>query len=387
MRFFDRRDSRFPLTSVTDYQQMAQKRLPTLLFDFLEGGAFEEVTLRQNREDFDRIQLKRRVLKDVANINTEVEILGQKIDMPLILSPVGFAGAYAKRGEVQAAKAAAQANIPFSLSTVGICSMEEVASRSSRPFWFQFYLFKDRQHTLDILQRAAAVHCPVLLLTVDLPVAGARYRYQRSRKKGAFSHFLDMLAHFRWWQDVYLRGRPLSMGNAPSSAPHFPDLPRMRQWMGTQLNVSCTWKDFEWVRTQWKGKLIVKGVLDPEDAVKAYQTGADGIVVSNHGARHLDGTLSTIEALPPIADLVKGRLHILADGGIASGLDIVKAIASGADGCMIGRSWMYGLAARGEEGVSEVISLLKNELKIVMAHLGVNSVSGITTDLLIRTNG
>lgn len=384
MQFFDQPLSRFPLTSISDYRLLAQKRIPAQLFDFLEGGAFEEVTIRRNSEDFQQVQLKRRVLKDVSNINMETEIFGQKMAFPLILAPVGFAGLYASRGEVQAARASMNANIPYSLSTVSICSIEEMAQNCHSPFWFQFYMFKEREHSLDLLKRAERANCSVLLLTVDLPMAGARYRYNRSRRKSNLINFLDTLIHLPWWIDVGLRGKPLTMGNMPGNAPKFSNLADMRKWMGSQLSHSYSWKDLEWIRSHWKGKIIIKGILDPEDALLAYQAGADGIVVSNHGGRHLDGTLSTIGALPKICDAVKGRLQILLDGGVTSGLDIAKALSVGADACMIGKPWMYGLAARGEKGVSDVLAILKNELKIVMAHLGVESISEINRDILIK---
>ena len=287
MNFFDQSVSPFPLTSVSDYRLMAQKRLPRQLFDFLDGGAFDEVTIRRNREDFQEIQFRRRVLKEVSNINTTIEILGQKIDFPLILGPVGFAGVYARRGEVQAAKAAAKANIPFSLSTVSLCSIEEVAQNSPMPFWFQFYMFKERAHSLDLLQRARAAQCPVLLMTVDLPIAGARYRYHRSRKSSRIATFFDTITHLNWWIDVRLRGNPLTIGNMPGSAPALYDLSDMRKWMGNQLSQSVSWNDFEWVREHWQGKILIKGILDPEDAFIAEKVGADGIIVSNHGGRHL----------------------------------------------------------------------------------------------------
>lgn len=384
MRFFDQPLSKFPLTSVADYRLMAQRRIPTQLFDFLEGGAFDEVTIKKNSKDFQKIELKRRVLKDVSSINMEKEILGQKIDFPLILAPVGFAGVYARRGEVQAAKAAAKANIPFSLSTVSICSMEEVIQNTGNPFWFQFYMFKDREHSLELLKRAENAQCPVLMLTVDLPIAGARYRYHRSRKSSAIANFVDTFNHLPWWIDVRLCGKPLTIGNKPHSAPNFSDLSGMRKWMGTQLCQNLSWNDLEWIRTHWKGKIVIKGILDPEDAILAHKAGADGIVVSNHGGRHLDGTLSTISALSPICDAVKGRLQILLDGGITSGLDIAKALALGADACMIGKPWIYGLAARGEKGVSEILTIMKNELKIVMTHLGIQSIGEINRDIVLK---
>jgi len=382
MNFFDQPLSQFPLTSVSDYRLMAKKRVPQQLFDFLEGGSFDEMTIRRNTEDFQKIHFKRRVLKDVSSIDMTTEIFGQKIDFPLILAPVGFAGIYARRGEVQAAKAAAKAKIPFSLSTVSICSIEEVAQNSSVPFWFQFYMFKDRGHSLDLLQRAHAADCPVLLMTVDLPIAGARYRYHRSRKSSRIANFLDGIFHLNWWIDVRLRGLPLTIGNMPSSAPALQDLSNMRKWMGNQLSQNVSWKDFEWVREHWKGKILIKGILDPEDAVIAQKVGADGIVVSNHGGRHIDGTLSTISALASISDAVEGKLKVLLDGGITSGLDIVKAVALGADACMIGKPWIYGLAARGEEGVGDILKILQNELKIVMMHLGVSSIDNINRNLI-----
>jgi L-lactate dehydrogenase (cytochrome) len=383
MKFFDQPLSKFPLTSVSDYRQLAQKRIPSLLFDFLEGGSFDEITIKKNNEDFQRILLRRQVLKDVANINTETELLGQKIAFPLALAPVAFAGVYARRGEVQASKATAAAKVPFSLSTLSVCSMEEVAQNTSTPFWLQFYLFKDRMHSLDLLKRAESSLCPVLLITVDVPIAGARYRYHRSRKRSRISNFLDVATHLPWWFDVRVRGGPLRIGNIPKSAPQLSDFSAMRKWMGSQLNLNCTWKDFEWIREQWKGKILIKGILDPEDAIIAHKIGVDGIVVSNHGGRHFDSTLSTVEALPSICDAVKGRLQILIDGGITSGLDIVKALAIGADACMIGKPWVYGLAARGQNGVSDVLSILQQELKIAMTHLGISSIKGINRDILI----
>lgn len=386
MSFFDHPQPLFPKVSISDYREIASKRLPKQLFDFLEGGAFDEITIRKNSEDFQRIQLKKRVLRDVSNIDTSTELLGQKINFPLVLGPVGFAGVYAKRGEVQAAKAAEKAEIPFSLSTVSICSMEEVARNSSLPFWFQFYMFKDRHYSLDLLQRAQHVGCSTLLLTVDLPIAGARYRYHRSRYTPRLVNFLKEMMHFRWWIDVRLNGRPLTIGNLPINAPDMPDLPSMRKWMGSQVSQSLTWSDFEWIRANWKGKILIKGIMDSEDALIGQKVGADGIVVSNHGGRHMDGTSSTIAALPKIRDAISGDMTLLIDGGITSGLDIFKAIALGADACLIGKPWIYGLAVRGEIGVSEIITILRNELKIVMAHFGASTIREINRDLIQSLN-
>lgn len=381
MSFFDKQQPPFPMVAVSDYREKAIKRLPKQLVDFLEGGAFDEVTIRKNSEDFQKIQLRKLILRDVSNIDMSIEIFGQKWSFPLALSPIGFAGVYARRGEVQAAIAAAKAGIPFSLSTVGICSIEEVAKSSSAPFWFQFYMFKDRQHSLDLIKRAQHAGCPVLLLTADLPVAGARYRYHRSRIRSKIANLLNEIIHFKWWIDVYLRGKPLTIGNFPLDAPQMFDLPSMRKWMGTQINQSLTWKDFEWIRANWNGKILIKGILEPQDALMAQKVGADGIIVSNHGGRHVDGMSSTIEALPKIRDIVNGDFKVFIDGGIISGLDIFKALAIGADACMIGKPWIYGLATRGENGVSEILSILKNELKIAMIHFGTASIHEINHSL------
>lgn len=382
MKCFDRSISKFPLTAVSDYRLAAKKRLPKSLFAFLEGGAFDEITIRRNREDFQQIFLKRRILKDVSTIDLSVEVLDQKLPFPLILAPVGFAGCYSKEGEIAAALAAKKAQIPFSLSTVAISSIEDVAKRTSSPFWFQFYPFKDRTYSLELLQRAQKANCPVLLLTVDLPVAGARYCYNRQLKASGFSNFIDTLLHLRWWIDVRLRGGPFKIGNLPSTAPPLADLPSMRRWMGSQVCQSFSWKDFDWVRANWPGKIVIKGVLDPEDARLSEQIGADGIVVSNHGGRHLDSTLSTIQALPKVRDHVSEKMKVFIDGGITNGLDIVKAIALGANACMIGKPWIYGLTVRGEQGVSEILAIFQNELRIAMAHLGISSIRAINREII-----
>ncbi len=377
MSFFDQKQPSFPKAAISDYRAIAVKRLPRQLFDFLEGGAFDEITIQKNREDFQRIQLKRRVLKDVSSLDMTTEVLGQKFSFPLALAPVGFAGVYGRRGEVQAARAAAKAQIPFSLSTVSICSIEEVARNSSAPFWFQFYMFKDRHNSLELLQRAQNAGCPLLLLTVDLPIAGARYRYHRNRYAPSFINFFKEMMHLRWWIDVRLNGGPLTVGNLPMKAPLMTDLPSMRKWMGSQISQSLTWKDFEWIRANWKGKILIKGILEAEDALMAQKVGADGIVVSNHGGRHIDSTSSTIAALPKIREAITGDLKLFIDGGISSGLDIFKALALGADACMIGKPWIYGLATRGEAGINEILNILQKELKIAMTHFGTPSISDI----------
>jgi L-lactate dehydrogenase (cytochrome) len=243
-------------------------------------------------------------------------------------------------------------------------------------------MFKDKSYALELLQRAQIAKCPVLLLTVDLPCAGARFRYNRSRANSWISNCIDYLTHLKWWLDVRVKGGPLTIGNMPKSAPPQIGLSAMRKWMGSQLNLSASWNDFEWLRCHWKGKIVIKGILEHEDALLADKVGADGIIVSNHGGRHLDGTLSTINALIPIRDAIKSNMEILLDGGITTGLDIVKALALGANACMIGKSWVYGLAARGEQGVNDILTILENEIRIVMTHLGVSSIAEINKNLI-----
>lgn len=381
---FDQRLPRFPLTSVSDYRLLAKKRLPHQIFEFLDGGAFDEVTKRLNSEDFQRILLRKRVLRDVSHIDLKTEVLGHKLDFPVILAPVGFAGLFARRGEVQAARAAYKANIPFSLSSVGICSMEEVSKASSNPFWLELKIFKDRKYSLENLELAKNLGCSVLFLTVDLPIVGARYRYDRSRKVSRLANFWEIFSHFSWWSDIYLRGGPITIGNLPKNSPPISGLPKIRKWISTHMD-QIAWKDIDWVRKHWPGKIVIKGILDPEDARMAENIGADGIVVSNHGARHLDSTSSTIAALPAIVEAVN-NLEILIDGGITSGLDVIKALALGAKACMVGKAWAFGLAARGEQGVSEVLTILRNELRMAMSHLGISSIAEIDHELISRKN-
>lgn len=370
--------------SVYDYRELARQRLPRQLFDFIDGGSYNETTIKKNQEDFNKILLHKRIMKDVSQISTQTEILGQKLNLPLILAPVGFSGVYARRGEVQAAKAAEKAGVPFCLSTVGICSIEEICEKTRAPFWFQLYMIKDRGYCKELLQRAHDAGCPVLLFTVDLPVVGLRYRDIRNRLAGNGApvmarppKILEFLSHPRWFYDVVLRGRPLAFGNLMGAMPGIRKLAQARQWVDSRLDASLTWKDLEWVRANWPGKLVLKGVLDPDDASEAAKRGADGIVVSNHAGRHLDSTPSTISVLPALVEAAGSRLEILLDGGIFNSLDIIKALALGAKGCMIGRAWAYALAARGEQGVSHVIKILQREFEVAMAHLGITKIQDI----------
>lgn len=372
------------LASIYDYRELARQKLPRQLFDFIDGGAFEERTIAANHEDYSKILLHKRLLRDVSSIETKAQILGQPLAFPLILAPVGFAGAYARRGEVQAAKAAKRGGVPFCLSTLSICSIEEVCQ--VQPCWFQLYMIKDRGYCRELLQRAYAAGCPVLLFTVDLPLVGIRWRdFQLGPQtiSDRMRTIWQYLSHPHWLLDVVIRGRPLVLANLVRAVPDLKDLASFRQWVDSRMDASLTWKDLEWVRSEWPGKLVLKGVLDPEDGQKAAALGVDGIVVSNHAGRHLDSTPSTISVLPAIADKVQGRLEILVDGGIFSGLDIVKALACGADAVMVGRAWAYALAARGERGVGEILEIYRREMAVAMAHLGVRNISEIDRSLII----
>jgi L-lactate dehydrogenase (cytochrome) len=369
--------------SVSDYRTLAKKRLPRMIFDYIDGGAFEEETLRANCADLQKLALKQKVLHDVSKLDTSTEIFGQKLSLPLITAPIGLAGMMACRAETMGVRAAEKAGIPFTLSTVGICSIEEVKRAATKPFWFQLYMMRDRGVVRELLARAADAGCSALLFTVDLPVLGTRYRDIRNGM-GQKLHPLararygwNIAAHYHWVYNVALKGRPLMFGNLNNAVKSAKSLVEQLAWTATALDPSVTWKDLEWVRAQWKGPLILKGVLDADDAREAVKTGADGIVVSNHGGRQLDAAASTISVLPKIVDAVGSQTTVLMDGGIRSGQDITRALALGARACLIGRAWVYGVAARGEKGVTAVIETMRRELRTSMALIGKKSIAEI----------
>ncbi|MFN3934830.1 L-lactate dehydrogenase [Parvibaculum sp.] len=363
--------------SVSDYRESARRRLPTQLFDYLDGGSYAEKTLADNVDAFARLKLRQRVLRDVGNIDTRAEIFGETWTIPAALAPVGFAGMFAQRGEVQAAKAAESFGIPFTLSTVGICSIEEVGAATKKPFWFQLYVIKDRGYARELMQRAQKAGCTALVFTVDLAVLGSRYRDIRNGMNTSMSigKRLKVAADFarrvHWIRHVALGGRPLDFGNLREAVPNAKGFAEFGAWVAKNLDPSMTWQDLEWVRENWPGKIIIKGVMDADDARMAMQTlSPDGIVVSNHGGRQLDSTPATIEALPAIRDEVGGRTTLFLDGGVRSGLDVVKALAQGADACLLGRAWAYALAARGEQGVSAMLATMRGEMNVAMALTG-----------------
>ena len=372
--------------SVGDYRALAKARLPHFLFEYLDGGSYDEVTLRRNVEDLQSIALRQRVLRDVSSINLSTELFGQRWAMPVGLGPVGLSGLYARRGEVQAAKAAAAAGVPFALSTLSACSIEEVARTA--PLWFQLYIVKDRGFVSDMIARARDAGCSALLLTVDLAVPGTRYRDYRAglsgSTRGPASRFNQVLRRPEWAWDVALRGRPMTMGNLEKLLGTGAVLADLMGWVSQNFDASVTWKDVEWVRSQWAGPLVIKGILDPDDAREAVSNGVDGIVVSNHGGRQLDGALSSARALPAIADAVAGRTKILADGGVRSGLDVVRMLALGADFVLLGRAWAYALAARGRTGVAHALKLIDAEMRVAMALTACTAIDQIDQSVLDR---
>lgn len=376
------------ISSPGDYRAAARKRLPPFLFHYIEGGAYAEHTLRRNAADLADVALRQRVLKDMSQLDTSIELLGERLAIPVTLAPVGLSGMYARRGEVQAARAAEARGIPYTMSTVSVCPIEEVAPQLSRPMWFQLYVLRDRGFMKNALERAQAAGCSTLVFTVDMPVPGARYRDAHSGMSGPYAalrRYWQAVRHPRWAWDVGLRGRPHDLGNISSYLGTVTGLQDYMGFLGANFDSSISWKDLEWIREFWKGSMLVKGILDPQDARDAVRFGADGIIVSNHGGRQLDGVLSSARALPPIADAVKGQLSILVDSGIRNGLDVVRMLALGADCTMIGRLYIYALAARGQAGVVHLLELIEKEIRVAMTLTSVTRVSDITSELLVRT--
>lgn len=377
--------------SVTDYRELARRRLPRLLFDYIDGGSYAEATLRRNVEDFEDLALRQRVLRDVSEISLATDLFGQPFSMPVMLAPVGMAGMYARRGEVQAAKAARAAGVPFCLSTVGVCDLDEVTTGAGVPPWFQLYMIRDRGYMAELLARAKGLGCPVLVFTVDLPVPGARYRDMRTGLFGGapsltsgLKRAWDGITHPDWLIDVQLVGKPHVFGNLAAAIPEAKGMAEFWPWVTKNFDPTLTWQDLDWIRAHWDGPIVIKGVLDPEDAREAVKVGADGIIVSNHGGRQLDGALSGVRALPPIADAVGDDLTLLMDGGVRSGLDVVKALALGAKACLVGRPWAWALGARGEAGVAHVLQILRQEMTMAMALTGCTDVRQAGRDLLVR---
>jgi L-lactate dehydrogenase (cytochrome) len=372
------------ISSATDFREAARRRLPRFLFDYADGGAYAEETLRRNVSDLAGIALRQRVLKDVATIDLTTSLFGRDIALPVALGPVGISGMYARRGELQAARAARAAGIPTCLSTVSICPIEDVA-KAADPFWFQLYVIRDRTFMKDLIARAKAAGASAMVFTVDMPVPGARYRDAHSGMSGPnapLRRMLQAMGKPAWSWDVGLRGRPHTLGNLIPVLGKDSGLNDYMGWLGTNFDPSIQWKDLDWIRAEWDGPLIIKGILDPEDAREAAAIGANGIVVSNHGGRQLDGVLSSARALPAIADAVGDALTVLADGGVRNGLDVVRMLALGAKGVLLGRAWVYALAAQGETGVARLLELIAKEMTVAMTLTGVNRIDAIDRSIL-----
>lgn len=376
------------LANIDDYRSLARKRLPHFLFEYIDGGAFSETTLRHNQTDLQQIALRQRVLRDVSTISTETTLFGQTFSLPLGLSPVGIAGLNARRGEVQAAQAAEEAGIPFCLSTVSACSIDEVRAGVNNPFWFQLYMIRDRGFLREMLARAKTAGTNTLLFTVDMPVPATRYRDIRSGLSGGsllqrkLTRVAQVLTRPRWAWDVGLLGRPHSLGNIAPILGDNAGIDEFWSWLGANFDPTVTWADIDRIRAEWDGHFIIKGILDADDAKQAATIGCDGVIVSNHGGRQLDGALSSINALPRIADAVGNDVSLILDSGVRSGLDILRAMALGAKMVMIGRPWVYALAARQKRGVKEVIDIVAKELRVAMALSGCTRVEDINPNML-----
>ncbi len=376
--------------SALDYRELARRRLPPFLFEYIDGGSYAEVTLRRNVTDLEAVALRQRVLTDVSSIDLSTELFGSRLAMPVALGPVGLAGMNARRGEVQAARAAEAAGIPFCLSTVSACPLDEVVAGVANPIWFQLYMIRDRGFMRELLGKARALGCSALVFTVDMPVPGSRYRDYHSGLagapglKGALRRTLQAVVHPRWAWDVGVRGRPHQLGNVAPVLGKNTGLEDFFAWMRDNFDPTVSWRDLEFIREHWDGPLIIKGILDPEDAKHAVAIGADGIVVSNHGGRQLDGVPSTARALPPIVDAVGDRLTVLVDGGVRSGLDVVRMLALGARGVLLGRAWAYALGGGGQAGVAHMLRLVEAELRVAMALTGRTDVASIDRGILVE---
>ena len=377
------------IVNFAGFRAAAKDRLPNFLFEYIDGVSYDERTLHRNVEDLKSVILRQRVLRDVSKINTAIRLFGRDMAIPVALAPVGIAGFFRRRGEVQAVRAAEAAGVPMVLSTMSCCPVEEVRAVSAKPFWMQLYMIRDRGFMQDLMARIESAGVDTLFLTVDLAINGIRYRDRIGGLAGAQSlvarpdRLLDILSHPAWALDVGLIGRPLTIGNVAPAMPNGAGLKQFQAWVARNFDPSITYKDIAWLRGHWKGKLVLKGITDPGDAVRAVDEGMDGIVVSNHGGRQLDGSLSSIAALPAVRDAIAGRMPIMLDGGVRSGLDVLRALGLGADAVLLGRAWAWALAAKGEAGVAAMLAIVKEELEVAMALTGQNDVRALDPDLVI----
>jgi L-lactate dehydrogenase (cytochrome) len=377
-----------PVTAM-DYRRLAEKRLPKFLFDYVDGGAGEEKSMGANVDDFLQIKLRQRVMCDVENVDTSTNLCGQPASMPLVLAPVGLAGMMRRRGEVQAVRAASRAGIPFTASTVGICSIDEVQAATVNPAWFQLYMLRDRGVVKALLERAREAGCTTLVFTVDLAVVGMRHRDSRNGMvgggvAGSLAKAWQIIMRPRWVIDVGIKGKPHEFGNLREVMEDSSDFEAFKTYIDAQFDASVTWQDIAWLRTQWTGTILIKGVMTGEDALAAVDVGADGVIVSNHGGRQLEGVASCISKLPEVVAAVGDQVEVHMDGGVRSGTDVVKAVALGAKSVMIGRPWVWAIAARGEQGLVDLLHIFQQEIAVTMALMGVSRINEITPDLIER---
>ncbi len=376
----------FPV-SVVDYRQRAKRRLPAFLFDYIDGGSNDELTMKANIADFKHYCLKQQVMSNVSQVDTSTYLCGQPASMPVALAPVGMAGMMARRGEVQAASAAKAIDIPFTCSTVGICSVDEVKAATGIAPWFQLYMLRDRDVVLKLLERAKAAECHTLVFTVDLAVAGMRRRDFRNGMlgegiKAQWAKCSQLVTRPHWLMDVGCLGRPHSIGNLSDLVDNPNSMEAFKDFIDSQFDASVTWQDIKWLRSVWDGKLIIKGVLEADDARQAADAGADGVVVSNHGGRQLDGVASSISKLPAVVDALDKQVEVYMDGGVRSGIDVVKAVALGASGVLIGRPWVWAVAAKQQAGLTDLLSRFQQEIEVAMALMGVNKISELNSGLI-----
>jgi L-lactate dehydrogenase (cytochrome) len=374
------------ITCIEDLRQLARRRVPRAFYDYADAGSYNEETFRANRADLAPIKLRQRVMVDVSARSTETTLLGQKVAAPFALAPIGLLGMQHGDGEVLAAKAANAAGIPFTLSTMSIGSIEDVAEATGQPFWFQLYVMRDRGFSRDVLERAKRANCSALVLTVDLQVLGQRHR---DIKNGMtvppeirLANIIDIASKPAWALSI-LKAKRKTFGNLAGHVKGMDDVTSLAQWTNSQFDPALNWKDVEWIKSIWPGKLIIKGILDVEDAKIAASLGADAVVVSNHGGRQLDGAPSSISALPAVADAVGSQTEVYFDGGIRTGADMLRALALGARACLIGRAYVFGLGAGGGPGVTRAIEILKKELDIAMALTGTSRVADIGPQVLV----
>ena len=374
------------ITSIEDLRILAQRRVPRMFYDYADSGSWTESTYRANSSDFARIKFRQRVAVNLENRSLASTMVGQHVSMPVALSPTGLAGMQHADGEILAAQAAEQFGVPFTLSTMSICSIEDVAANTTKPFWFQLYVMKDREFINRLIDRAKAANCSALVLTLDLQVLGQRHKDLRNGlsapPKLTVANIINMATKPRWVAGM-LGTRRRGFGNIVGHATSVSDMSSLSAWTQQQFDLSLSWADVEWIKQRWGGKLIIKGIMDPEDARLAVESGADALIVSNHGGRQLDGAQSSIEALPAIVDAVGSQIEVHMDGGIRSGQDVIKAVALGAKGVYIGRPFLYGLGAMGEEGVTKCLDIIRNELDLTMAFCGLRDLQQVDKKILL----